>query len=210
MKKMLVILALSVSCAVFAVVFIQSQKQPKTISPLVSEEKDVEVTEKPIPLAKFDSESGFSFEYPGDLELDNLALPNEDSYANIQLTSKKSTGSTEISVTDTNEKSVQSYAKNNQINLDEASPVSFAEIKGQQISTKNQLITIALDQGILFKITTDLDQNPKYWTGIHSDILSTFKFTETVQPKSTTNTTQTEYINQSDEVEFTEEEDLSE
>ena len=171
MKKMLVILALSVSCAVFAVVFIQSQKQPKTISPLVSEEKDVEVTEKPIPLAKFDSESGFSFEYPGDLELDNLALPNEDSYANIQLTSKKSTGSTEISVTDTNEKSVQSYAKNNQINLDEASPVSFAEIKGQQISTKNQLITIALDQGILFKITTDLDQNPKYWTGINSDIL---------------------------------------
>ena len=96
MKRIILILAVAISSAIFVFVLWKSQKSPKTISPITQEKPLSVEANKQETEAQYDDQSGFSFNYPSDLKLDSIPSENENQYAHIILKSNDKEGSTEI------------------------------------------------------------------------------------------------------------------
>lgn len=184
MNKSLAI-RLSIACGIFAVlasVAFYLLKPKSTVSPISSVNPPTKVTDilENMPseqLKEYLDDSGFSFNYPNDVQISKKEISDNITYANLELTSSKAKGSITIKIADTKLKSVDDWFLENKISTLSAikKDIKIGDILGQEVTVANKLMAATLDQGILFTIEVD-HQNQKYWQTVYDTIASSFNF----------------------------------
>lgn len=181
-KKLLLPLIGLITLTVIVVVFISIQNK-KTVSPL-GENRPTPTQSKSAPKKEYIDPSGFKFKYPTGVFIKEKEFEDNSVYSWIELTSPKIPGGIEINVADssfTNLDDLLADKKNLRIK-----PIKLADVDGRQYELKNQLITVALDQGVLFTFTVDYQKNEDYWLSVNKTIVDSFVFQ---LPESTDNST---------------------
>lgn len=179
----ILIFALSIS-SILIIFSSSNSKNEKTVSPI--SEKKTETLSKPILSEKtkdYIDSSGFKFSYPIELKMKQKENLDNNTFSQLELTSSNTSGSLSIEVITSNFKTVNDWIKNNKkiSSNTVVKKVKLADLEANQFSLDNQLNTVAIDQGVLFKITTSVKENADFWQKVNQTIISTFAFTQPVQ-----------------------------
>lgn len=203
MNKSLAI-RLSIACAIFAVlasVAFYLLKPKSMVSPISSVNLptniDISQNSPSEELKGYFDDSGFSFNYPNDIQIRKIDISDNTTYANLEFTSSKAKGSISIKIADTKLKSLDDWFGENKIASSGAikKDIKIGEISGSQLQINNKIMALAINQEILFSIEVD-HQNQKYWQTVYATILSSFNFvpqqskieTETIPVEDSSNT----------------------
>lgn len=178
--KRIVVTIIIVTITALGIVFFLVQPK-KTISPVSSANPSTRVTDisENAPseqLKEYVDDSGFSFNYPNDIEISKKEISDNITYANLELTSNQK-GSIAIRISDTKPKSIDDWFLENKLASSGAikKDIKIGDILGQEVAIANKLMAIAINQEILFIIEVD-HQNQKYWQTVYDTILSSFNF----------------------------------
>ena len=137
--------------------------------------KGVETTElKPTGTSKlqtFTDPSGFSFSYPETVMVAQAKANPELDYAKLEISSATHPGSVSILATTSSLQSIASWKKGEKLTT-----LKLADLDARQYDTGSELITGAVDQGVLFTITTSYKTDKTFWQGVHSGIVASFAF----------------------------------
>ncbi len=155
--------------------------------------KPPEKTVTATPLKKMPSEttkdytdpSGFFISYPDDLTLVNKESTDSASYASIELKKKGMSGNIAIDIADTKIKTVQAWLAQNNYASDSATitPKQLGTLSGTQVVTKDKIIAVAIDNGIIFTIVTTFAGEEDFWKNADESITRSFSF---AQPEAQT------------------------
>ena len=150
-------------------------QQKKEVVPAASlENKPVSVESQPSKTLKdYIDTAGFSFKYPEDLIVNKKDTSDPAVYASLEIVSGQAKGSISINVLDTKFKSADDWLSANK--LVSAKEIKIGEMSGKEATLNNKVTAAALDQGILFQIEVD-SQDQKYWADVYNTILSSFSF----------------------------------
>lgn len=165
---------------------LSSSKKQGAVSPIVKEgtlsknsASNTNSLLKPSQKTKeYTDPSGFKFNYPEDVTVEKKETKDNNIYSKLQISSLKTQGKIDISVEKSNLTQVAGWFKNN-LNIPTSSEIKktkLAELEARQFETKDQLTTLALDQGALFKIIVNIDKNKDFWLNVNEKIISTFSF----------------------------------
>ena len=145
---------------------IQQAIQPVSLSP----------TPTLVPLTAYENPSGFAFDYPETAEITDRE--DKASYANITLSSPDTSGSISFQVTDTKLKSADAWIKDNDIDTKEGTvdTIAFADIEATQVATDGGIVTVSFDEGALFILRVDWENDRQFWQIAYDSIISTFAF----------------------------------
>lgn len=172
-NKAIIISSAIVALTIVAAFYIlNSGKTPvssNTNQTLVTSEKQPSKSLK----AYFDN-AGFSFQYPNDVQVDNIEIKDNITYSNLELTSNQTKGKVLIKVVDTQLKSVDDWFAKEGLKGD-IKEIKIGEISGGQLQMSDKVSAVAINQDILFTIEVDT-QNQKYWQSVYDTILSSFNF----------------------------------
>lgn len=174
-NKKIIIVSLSILVIVIVLVLLIFNSKKK-IAPasLISLENKITVAEKePSKILKvYNDDSGFSFKYPEDVQINKKDTTNDSTaYANLEISSSQTKGSISVKVLDTKFKSVDEWFLENK--LTSAKEIKIGEISGKEANINNKITAAGLDQNVLFVIEVD-SQNQKYWDDVYQTILSSF------------------------------------
>lgn len=164
--------------------FMQQKPETKPVE-LMPVANETVPTPSLVPEAKkYQSESGFSFEYPSDV----VVKENEtdaSTYANLTLTSDQE-GSIDIKITDTKLKDLAAWKKQNpSMKVVDA---TLADLPAQEESLNLGKTTLtAIGDGVLYQIILNQSENFDYWNNVYQGIIDSFTFelpeTPTAAPK---------------------------
>lgn len=126
----------------------------------------------------YKDEAGFSFKYPKGLTASDIT-PNDNSYYSM-VSLKKGEQELVVSMKDTSYKDVEGW-----LAKDESAPqgavlsgaVSLAGIPAKQYSTSKELLTVAVDRGVLYLVRGPKDGG--YWDSVHDIAVSTLALSKT-------------------------------
>lgn len=122
---------------------------------------------------RFEHEAGFSFEYPSNVVIDDQTPSDDSAYAKLALSQAGSKGDFEI--VDTTFKKLDDWLKtSNFTGAKLEGAVNLGGFSASQYSTDTLLITAAIDQGVLYVLST-----PKQLQTTHDKIVETFAFAGT-------------------------------
>lgn len=157
------------------------EKTPSAVSntsqTLVASEKEPSKT-----LKEYSDDAGFSFQYPEDVLISKKDVTNDvTAYADLDISSSQAKGRISLKVLDTKLKAVDEWFLENK--LIAAKEIKIGEISGRQANMNNKTTAAALDQGVLFVIEVD-SQNQKYWQNVYATILSSFNFVSQQAPSA--------------------------
>ena len=119
--------------------------------------------------------SGFSFNYPDNLSLGNNELKDNNTYAQLQLTTKETGGSLSLKISDSKFKSIDEWVKQN-TSTQPPKVVNLGNLKGLEIKVGDRLLLGVLDSGILFNIEVPLGETKDYWMKVYSSVIKDFSF----------------------------------
>ncbi len=151
----------------------------KTVSAVPDKKMPSETTKD------YTDSSGFTISYPDDLILENKESTDSASYASIELIKKGMGGSISIDIVDTKLKTTQAWVTQNKYASDSAtiSEKQLGALAGTQVVTKDKSIILAIDNGILFMITTTFGGEEEFWKSANENIVKSFSF---IQPQAET------------------------
>lgn len=153
-------------------IFQNNQFKKSNVEPVLQETP----TPSPIPLGIYQNPSGFEFQHPQSVRIDE----NEDptSYADITILSDDLSGQMSVKVTDTKVKSADEWLKKESIlpKITEKKQIILADIEAVQVATPGGILAVAVDHGALFVIRLDWMENGDYWKEIYETFLSSFAF----------------------------------
>ena len=135
----------------------------------------------------YNDESGFSFQYPQSLKIEDTTPEDNIHYSVLVLS--KGTESLKVTIKDSTEKKTDGLGEL-------LGALSLDGVSAKQYSKGNTLITAALDQGVLYLIEGPKDGG--YWEEAQNKIVSTFKFGK--QESATVETTGAENISYEEEI----------
>ncbi|MEK7497858.1 MAG: hypothetical protein AAB656_02980 [Patescibacteria group bacterium] len=124
-------------------------------NPFVAKDEDV----------PYNDESGFSFQYPKSLKIEDVT-PDDNSYYSV-LALSKGGQSIKITVKDTTDKKIN-------VEGELLGALTLDSVSAKQYQSGTNLVTAALDQGVLYTIEGPKDGG--YWEEAQNKIVSTFKF----------------------------------
>ncbi|MDO8497634.1 MAG: hypothetical protein Q7S61_03755 [bacterium] len=127
-------------------------------------------------IADYTDPSGFIIKYPASYALKNMLSKNSPNYAEVSIISPDRSIKINISATDTNYKSLEEFLKSLKTNPSLISPGQLADMKAKELSFTTGLQTVAIDQGILFTISTETLNQKNEFKNIHKNIVSSFAF----------------------------------
>ena len=128
-------------------------------------------------LVIWEDPSEFSFSYPKGLKL-NPHDEDKINYAHIELTSDTYPGRIILWTKDSNETSIDNWAKKN--NAEAALDTALGDEKAKKIlitDPSQKIITSALHSGYLYQVEGEMGDD--YWKKVYGDILTSYKFTST-------------------------------
>lgn len=135
----------------------------------------------------YKDEAGFSFQYPKNITVTDTTPDSETYYTLLQLEKNGEKGTIGAEVTK-NKNLEEWLTKDNQApeNPTLSGATTLDSIKATQYKSAGKIYTISVDQGVLYRIETPLQND---WPQIHDAIVSTFKFdrleTKPSTPKQT-------------------------
>lgn len=172
-KKVLVFLIL-ITAVIIGYVIYSSKSKQLLFSPLVNEKPKKQTTQEVKPIdKKYTDEAGFSFSYPEENEISKNEVNDEITYSSLEIINKNETGKTNILVTSSNLTSIDGYFTQEKKSVKK---LKMGEMQAGQFEDKEKIVTVALDQGALFTITVDYENNKSYWQSVNNKIISTFAF----------------------------------
>lgn len=115
----------------------------------------------------YEDDSGYSFSYPQSLKVNDVTPEDDNYYSALELT--KGGDSIKIDITDGN---VDPYKKDKSASL--TGSTTLGGITANQYSKEKRLVTVAIDQGVLYVISGPMDSG--FWEDAQSKIISSFKF----------------------------------
>lgn len=137
-------------------------------------------TRSPIPslgkIANYADPSGFVIKYPASYTLKNILSKDSTNYTDVSIISPDQSVRITISIADTNYKSLEEFLKGLKTNPSLISPSQLADMKAKELSFTTSLQTVAIDQGILFTISTETSDKKNEFKNIHKNIVSSFAF----------------------------------
>jgi hypothetical protein len=119
------------------------------------------------PLVSYTDESGFSFSYPKSLEVNDVTPADDSYYTSLEL----SKGGQKITI-DIKTGNVDPYKSNKSAKL--IGSTKLGEMSANQYELNGRLITVSIDQGILY--TIDGPKDADFFESAQEKIVSTFKF----------------------------------
>jgi hypothetical protein len=127
---------------------------------------------------KYEDSAGFSFEYPVGFTITDKSINDDNYYSYLDM--KNSQGNISLIVTDTTYKTLDDWKKAN-INATLVGATTLGGIKANQYNLSGSLMTIAIEDGILYEIKSPIGDKPE---GAHAIIVDSFAFSG--QNKTTT------------------------
>lgn len=171
MKKVLVVILGGFLLALIVVFLIQKSKSLSPVSK--SQMSPTKAPSSLVQLKSYTDPSGFSFEYPEIFLLTEKKITDQSIYAWIELTDPQKKGVISIKLEDSDLTKIDDW-----IGVGKMKKVKLADLEAREFTEKNQITTVALDQGgVLISIITD----PVL--PVHQQIVSSFIF---IQPPQTT------------------------
>lgn len=130
-------------------------------------------------LITYKDEAGFEFTYPEDLTIKDVSgdLPV---YSSLEISSAQHEGKMAIRITDTSFASLDAWLKSKEATgAGSTREITLAGMPGKQIQFTNprRLVTIAIDEGIMYFLESPLDE-AEYWNKIHNEIVSSFTLSD--------------------------------
>ncbi len=163
-----------------AVVFLSIFKNKKNVSFLTPVKPTPAPTKKVVSgkLKEYIDPSGFKFSYPEEFLITAKEATDQSTYSHLEITSPKVSGQISIRVADSSLKTIDDWFENNKISTKtgEVKNIKLADLEARQFKSKDELITIALDEGVLFTITVDPKENKDLWFATNKKIIDTFLF----------------------------------
>jgi hypothetical protein len=178
-KKILLGLIAGTIFAIVVVFFSLSKSSKNQIRSPISQNLKTKVTVAPKQkLKEYKDRAGFKFSYPDNLKLETKETEAQKIYSLIELTSSKNQAKIEIKVEDSKLTKIDDWFTSNKESTKpgQIKKIKLADIEGRQFNQKNKLLTIALDQGVLFTFTLTPDKDKKFWTDVNNKIIQTFAF----------------------------------
>lgn len=128
--------------------------------------------------------AGFTFSYPDNLSITKNEV-DDNTYADIQLSSNQVNGSLNLKISDTKLTSIDEWVKMNQNAAQEApKEVKLGNLKALEVKLKDRLLMGALDQGVLFTIEIPAVEED-FWMTVYNKILAEFNFVSPSQENTT-------------------------
>jgi len=123
--------------------------------------------------------SGFSFLYPKSVEVVDETPDDSDYYTLLKLT--KGDENLTISAMDVDQKTVTSFLENSEKykKAELYGAISLGSMKAEQYSLGNELITITIDQGVLYLVEGPKDGG--YWEETQAIVDESFAFGSTAK-----------------------------
>lgn len=183
----LIIIVVVLAAGTAAVIIFSQPKTEKISTPVVDKGKNSEPSPA-VGMKVFHDPSGFTFSYPENLLASSAAnIKDQSVYSELTLSSTEKKGGIEIQALSSNLKKVDAWLTENKIPLTDQRVVKLklADLEARQLNEKTSITTVAVDSGVIFLISTDLQDDTDYWKNVTNDVVSTFKF---VQPASASNT----------------------
>jgi hypothetical protein len=172
MKKIFIILVLVTLFAIATFIF-SGRDKLNFLSP---------VSEKKIPLptqiavsaktSEFIDPAGFKFKYPDNLKVKSMETNNNNIYSSLEISGEDIPGKITIQAVATDAADIAVWAKN----MKTATETKLAGLPAVQIKDEKSMTTAAIDQGVLFTIVIDLQQNKDFWIKANNLIVNDFAF----------------------------------
>lgn len=172
--KLVLIICIIVIIAIVGFVFFKpgNSSNPLT-NPLTSQLK---IAAPSSTLKEYQDPAGFSFSYPDNLSITGSEIEDNNTYANLQLTSKDVSGNLTLKIIDSKYPTIEDWLKTNkEATVGNSKEVKLGNLKAFEIKTSDRLLLAALDQGILFTIEMPL-VDEGFWTKVYNQVLSSFNF----------------------------------
>ncbi len=132
-----------------------------------------------VPLVSYKNPSGFLFRYPQSVTLKEIE--NSDaSYAEILLTSSDRKGNVSFKVMDTEATSAEDWIQREHISTasSQMHTIPFADIEAIEIASNGGIFAVSYDQGALFLLSADFQENAPFWKMVYNYIIESFEFVE--------------------------------
>lgn len=126
--------------------------------------------------------AGFGFVYPDNLSIEKNEA-DQNSYADITISSKDVSGSLNLKIIDSKFKTIDEWVKLNEQSsssnktaaLEPPKEKMLGNLKATQIKTSDRLYLGALDQGILFTVEMPLLEQD-FWMKVYEKVIADFSF----------------------------------
>lgn len=128
-----------------------------------------------------DDFAGFSFNYPGELKIQEVEIDDETVYSSLEIRSLEG-GKITLRIADTKIKSLDEWQaafeeKNVIISIQDAF-FSDIEAKTAVYGAPKEIKTVAVEGGIMYELTGLADEG--YYEKVHEEILNSFEFESSV------------------------------
>lgn len=133
---------------------------------------------------EYSDPAGFKFSYPDSASVAPKKTTDDNTYSSLEIASSSTAGKITIDAVSSDLLTLDDMI----VSKTGVTDVKLADLTAKQYTEKGNLVTLALDEGVLFTITTSSGGNVDYWKEVNNKIISTFTFAlpETTQVQSDT------------------------
>ena len=133
---------------------------------------------------EYSDPAGFKFNYPDTITVSQKETNDENVYSSLVVASSKTPGKMTINAVSSDLTVLDSLIKSKTA----ATDVKLADLDAKQYTEKGNIVTLALDKGVLFTLTVSSGGNVNFWNEVNNKIISSFAFAapETTQVTSDT------------------------
>lgn len=124
-----------------------------------------------------DQETGFSFEYPDNLEATKSENIKDTVYADLKITGKIK-GNIRFLIEDATAKTVADYLTKNKLSTTGAQIIStkLADLPAEKYLFSDKIWILMLDQNVIYWLNADLKDQSQFWTITLDKVASSFAF----------------------------------
>ncbi len=121
---------------------------------------------------EYSDPAGFKFSYPDSASVSPKNTTDDTTYSSLTVTSTSTAGKITIDAVSSDLLTLDDMLASKTGVTD----LKLADLAAKQYTEKGNLITLALDEGVLFTITTSSGGNVDYWKEVNNKIISSFAF----------------------------------
>ncbi len=157
-------------------------RKSKSISPIsdsdTSETLGITTNPASVKMKEYIDPAGFKFNYPETVTVSKGDSKGTDIYSSLELRSEDAAGMISLLVIDSKYKTLDAIPTTSAAILKRT---KFGQLDAVQNTSPTKLQLQALDQGVLFTLTANLNTQQDFWLKVFESIQSTFSF---VRPES--------------------------
>lgn len=121
--------------------------------------------------------SGFKFSYPDNLKLEKKTPSKTQTYSLLEISSSSYSGKITFDVTGSNFQSIDEWFKDKKdIKTSGVKKIKLGDVEARQYELNKNIVTIAFDNGVLFTIVANLQDQRVLWNTVNNQIVSSFAF----------------------------------